>query len=682
MSSSSLQHAYALENQPSLGQDLTNAVISWMTLHGQVYVLSRFPDDQWEGAPIGSLANSVLSARTIDFSDVPECWRDFVRCSLYWSLRHPSKINKTPVFPTLMKKSRTLFKFVNYLESVGIATLDEATPENAKAFLLEVCRKAKHPETVISTIGALLEVNTHFQQGLLKYKLPFPPMRRGAMAVGKALWRDEHPEDVGDWKIGYAPLNDVDTSLTVRSCLFYIDTLSKSIISASNAVLDIQVRYPDRKFNRSQEAKCGRESKKFLSTMSWHEPECGYHAWPPETAKQLNSHVRLLSAACAVLIFLLLGCRRSEFLELKIDCLRGKPGEEVIRIVYRKGEDALEQGRPVDLAASPDIVKAVETQKLIRSLVNDDLVCSGERPIDHDFLFVQLTSNAAHSSDESEQAEDDSGRYRRAAEIRIAKNRALKASTDEDHQTISSMKRGAPLTDQAINGFLRDFGLLVTTGLDGRLAPHRLRKTAGRLTTLSMEGAALILNTIFGHLSYDTTLRYMLASPFIQDEVTEAYPELLVKNLELLYRSRAKLGGGGGRKLMSSIKEFELNAAAALLGHETGMSESEFIELALKLMEQGHMMLSVLGPGIYCLKPPLARGPCSDGLGDSGPNIGACQSKCQYNVQTEDRIPAVAKTITWLESKVNDADCSVVLRNFYSAHLAEHKEIFGVEQGE
>ncbi len=230
------------------------------------------------------------------------------------------------------------------------------------------------------------------------------------------------------------------------------------------------------------------------------------------------------------------------------------------------------------------------------------------------------------------------------------------------------------MTAMAVNGMLRDFKTFLDLDIDGPIAPHRFRETTGRLVTLSMEGAPLILQQILGHESWRTTLGYMFRSPFVQDELAEHYPELIIQNLKTLYAGRNDLVGGGAMQLNEALKQIAGIRASALTEFEIGMAEDEFVELGLQMVRDGYMVLSILGPGIYCLKPWSAPGLCSRPGDELMPNAGRCRPNCRHHLQLGSEAPKLVKTVTWLDRKLADEDLSGPLKRYYGGCRADLAE--------
>lgn len=657
-----------LESQPDLRADGAlplKAVVSWQRVAEEIKVLSIFESDVWIGPKAGALFATSESSRRIDFRSIPEEFRNAAKLSLYAAMRHPLRINKPPSFATLIKKWQALERYIKYLVSKGIATVGATTVQDTVLFLTEMTKTARHVETVVGQIATLREINVNSGQKRLSFSVPMPPYSKGSGVIARALWRKVHGKDFDD-QAGHQPFEDSDAEMIVRSALFYLDTLSAPILEAFTGCTQIAIEYPDRRFDRSQEGRCSRSQKKHIASVCFPAPDCSYYNWPPQNFRQTRTHLRMLSSACAIVILFGLGCRRTELLSLKTDCLVEKDGEWHIRIVYHKGEDDLEEGRPVILPAAQEIIQAVEIQRSIARLLAENIHGFEGHRVEHDFLFALIRDRFFYDPDQSSDLAD-SDDYRSS----------MAAAQDESEEPIG--REGGPMTLAALNGLLRDFKKNVTPDVDGAIAPHRFRKTVGRLVTLCMEGAPLILQLIYGHDHYRVTLKYMFASPFIQDEIVEQYPELVSRNLGEIYRSRDDLGGHGGELLMNAMKTFRAGRSPVQTAPEGELSEEEFVEIGLEMVEAGYMMLSVLARGMYCFKPVDAVGSCGKEMGSNLPNPGRCVSKCAHNIQLNDRRARTERTINWLAKKLDSPSLSPSLQKFYAAQLEDFRRTFGAQ---
>lgn len=661
-----------IESQPESRGNCDEAIISWCYQDGQPRVISRYKDPFWIGAKTGGLANTTEGGRRIDFRLLPEGLREKAKAILYAALRHPYTINKPISFATLLKRWAVVRRYLLQVSENWAGDVSLASAAIVRQFMVDFTAQSNHIETVVGLVATLQEIRRCNAMGYLAFGIELPKSRKNASSCARALWREVYKSDF-DPKGGHQPFDDLDATAIVRSALFYVQTLAEPICAATEACRAIEQRYPSRRTCRSEEGLCYRAQQRALAGIEWPSPDAGYLNWPPKSSRSLRSHLRMLSAACSIVVLFSTGCRRSELTDLREDCLSGEGDERTIEIRYHKGEDDLE-GRLVDIPACDEVVEAIEVQRKIRALLmaeEDEAKCVA---VAHDHLFVRVRDRR------DDDFEDDDPASTAAEDRRARPERSRKLSAlDAEHPGDDAVKEGGagtPATEMTINGFLRDFKKYVVPEIDGSLSPHRFRKTVARLVTLTMEGAPLILQEIFGQTTYTTTVKYMFSSPFIQDEIAESFPELVVRNLRALFQSKDDLGGGGAASIVAALDSFREERAASLAGHETGMAEEEFVELGLEMVRGGHMMLTVLAQGVYCLKPPDVVGPCADGVQDTSlPNIGRCTSGCNHHLQLASRRPTVARAIVWLQGKLA-MPLSGSMRRFYEHQMREYSQIF------
>jgi len=289
----------------------------------------------------------------------------------------------------------------------------------------------------------------------------------------------------------------------------------------------------------------------------------------------------------------------------------------MLQLLYFKGRDEL-NGKKIKLPVDQRVVNAVTVQTQIKAQIQrymfaDSGDSGGADYTDH--FFVQV------------------GRHRESSP---------RPHTLEDGR----------LTINGLSGQLRAFRDRVVPSVDGQISFTRFRKSVAKLVTLSMEGAPLILQVVFGHAHYRTTLGYMFASPMITEEIAQSYPEFMAKNLRTLYRESSTLMGGGAQAIRSAMRTQE--GTGMLTEPEIGMSEDEFVHLGLEMMQNGQMILSLLGPGMYCLKPLLARGPCNNDPTVLLPNIGRCTPTCTHHLLLGSQRAKIVRQIHWLQRRVSD----------------------------
>lgn len=606
---------------------LNDATVMWRFHLGERVPLSRFSDDIWEGPTEGVLAYAPQGSRQINFEKIPAEWRICAKRVLYASQRHPIRMASTPAFATLFKRHQALANFFTFLSEKGVSSAT-LSAQDVKGYLLHRTAEVAHLETMVSAVATLRGAAVHFAQGLLPLDLKYPfPMSKGAKTIAESLWREANGKDFQGG--GDPPFEDDDLTQIMRCAYLYVLELGPHICAALERCLSIAMRYPERRKDRSQEGLCFREQVAFLSSYPWPHQDTEIREWPPRNLRDVLVHARMCTAASAISVSFAIGARRSEINSIKDSCLtKDSNGNHLLEVTYFKGKSE-RNGVRVKLPVDDRVVSALQVQgnlkSQIRRLMTEGNVAGASFYTDQ--LFVQIGYRKKKISD---------------------------GSSHEDPYNLS----GGMLSSNALTSILNTFKQRVVPLVDGSISFTRFRKSVARLVTLSMEGAPLILQLLFGHTSYRVTLGYMFASPMILEEVTQAYPELLAKNLRILYQGREHLMGGAAPGIR----------AAVLTGSEVEMSEEEFVSLGLDMMESGQMILNVIGKGMYCLKPMTSRGPCNNDTEVLLPNPGRCGPLCGHHLILGTERPRMIREIRWLASKVDSLDTSSPMRNFYRRH--------------
>lgn len=608
--------------------ELEKAAVTWEVRNGAIVVLSRFEDDNWEGAAEGVLAAAPRSGRTIQFSRVPSEWRECAKRILYASQRHPIRISRTPAFATLLKKYQAITHLFVYLNKRGITPIN-VTKDDIKRYLLQRSKSVEHQETLISTLGTLRGAAIHYEQGLLSFDLRYPyPTTKGAKSIASYLWRESHGKEFDGE--GILPYDDDDLTLIMRGAYLYTEELGPHICAALETCIDIAMQFPDRRVNRTLERIILRKQVSFLNSYNWPQKVTHLSQWPPRNFSDLLEHARLCTAAAAISISFAIGARRSEVNSITDDCIcEDSKGQPLLILTQFKGKDE-KNGVQIKLPIDNRVISAVNLQKSIKKQIFRRVTETSpeEKPKLTDKLFVQL---GYRCSDDQHGNENPDGRF---------------------------YIKGGQISSGGLSSTLLTFKRSVVPLVDGSINFTRFRKSVARLVTLSMEGAPLILQLLFGHSSYKVTLGYMFASPMILEEVATTYPEFLSRNLKTLYQEQTNLMGGGANSLKAAI----------LTGTEVGMTEEEFVSLGLEMMESGQMILNIIGKGTYCLKPLMTRGPCNNDPAVLLPNIGRCDPLCNHHLILGRERPRLIREIRWLQSKIESPESSTPIKKYYQHH--------------
>lgn len=155
----------------------------------------------------------------------------------------------------------------------------------------------------------------------------------------------------------------------------------------------------------------------------------------------------------------------------------------------------------------------------------------------------------------------------------------------------------------------------------------------------------------------------------MQQELTAVWPEISTSNLRELYSRRSELVGPGVGNLMAVTHSNSTAGAQAEV--DLGVTEDEFVSLGVDMMEKGHMLLSRLGVGVWCLKPALERGRCSEGSQDIIPNGARCSVQCRFHIQDDRRTAANLRDLANLDAALAAPDIARPIRALYERYRGE-----------
>lgn len=187
-------------------------------------------------------------------------------------------------------------------------------------------------------------------------------------------------------------------------------------------------------------------------------------------------------------------------------------------------------------------------------------------------------------------------------------------------------------------------------GIEHHLTSHQWRKTIAAVGARVLTGPTLALKELFGHESLAMTARYILASPFIRDELRDLTLDEYRKRGRTLLESMAALGGDGlggkyGRQLETNFARFLEDTD--ITEDKIGKSLDAWVEDMLK---QGIYPVPVM-PGVMCLKPVGVASTCARTSKDTLADPSRCSGSCPYQVQEAHRKPLLKWTIESLVSK-------------------------------
>ena len=172
------------------------------------------------------------------------------------------------------------------------------------------------------------------------------------------------------------------------------------------------------------------------------------------------------------------------------------------------------------------------------------------------------------------------------------------------------------------------------------ISSHRWRKTVAAVAVRVLTGSTLHLKELFGHVGLGMTARYILASPFIREEIRDLTLDVYRKRGRSLLESLSALGGTG----VGGVRGQDLEARFfALLGSDVTevdlrLQLDDFVE---DMLQQGMFVVPVM-PGVMCTKPAAASGVCASSSGDRLADPARCSARCSYQVQESNRRDLVA----------------------------------------
>jgi integrase len=123
----------SLEGLDSLTRD--NVVISAVMDGDKVRVISRCGELVWEMWPFVTLPNARKSKKRLDWSRIPESYREACQNAVFRYWRVGTKGSTQPVVGTLLQLLNDLAVFCRFLESLGVASLADVRPIHIANFV-------------------------------------------------------------------------------------------------------------------------------------------------------------------------------------------------------------------------------------------------------------------------------------------------------------------------------------------------------------------------------------------------------------------------------------------------------------------------------------------------------------------------------------------------------------------
>lgn len=206
-------------------------------------------------------------------------------------------------------------------------------------------------------------------------------------------------------------------------------------------------------------------------------------------------------------------------------------------------------------------------------------------------------------------------------------------------------------------------------GLPFTVTVYNVRSTLISHTAQSLDGGLTQAQIAMEHSSKRTTASYGLSSPFVRTEIIENWQRRVrVRTLTLLEETSAMggpgLGGEQGRRL-------EVNMANALKAASGVITKEEVArEFWEEVRRRGIFLLPVM-PGVYCFKPPRARGECAKAADDALPDIGRCSPGCPFGVQSYYRRELVRFELSEIVPRLLDPGTSDFQRRYWTRQISD-----------
>lgn len=185
------------------------------------------------------------------------------------------------------------------------------------------------------------------------------------------------------------------------------------------------------------------------------------------------------------------------------------------------------------------------------------------------------------------------------------------------------------------------------SGIPVRLSSYNWRKSTIDLVARLITNGVTISAVIMDHSSKSETVGYALSSPRFKEDIQTAVMRVWAQRCGTLFESVGKPGALGG----IAGKRIEKLLSPYITSEELGLTEDEFVS---DMLARNIFPVQV-APGVFCVKPPLARGACSRASRDLMADTANCTAHCHHQVQLPERKQIVRGNIinltTLLENK-------------------------------
>lgn len=195
------------------------------------------------------------------------------------------------------------------------------------------------------------------------------------------------------------------------------------------------------------------------------------------------------------------------------------------------------------------------------------------------------------------------------------------------------------------------------TGVDS-VHPHRFRKTIAELLIARSEKNIDLIRLLFGHKTYNMTLRYIARNPYLIESVTEALEENYTEGfVEIVNAIRSGKGYSG--KPAERIAEFSRARPSLFKGKLMRISVQNYITHLLKAGEP--IVIQRTSIGSYCVSSkhysskhrPICLNQTLE-LDSYKPDTGNCQLECDSCVVLDDARTALTDNIVFYENLLKE----------------------------
>lgn len=206
-------------------------------------------------------------------------------------------------------------------------------------------------------------------------------------------------------------------------------------------------------------------------------------------------------------------------------------------------------------------------------------------------------------------------------------------------------------------------------GLPFTATVYSVRSTLISHTAQALDGGLTQAQIAMEHASKKTTASYGLSSPFVRTEIIENWQERVrVRTVTLLEETSAMggpgLGGEQGRRLEANMANALKSASGVITKEEVAR---EFWE---ETRRRGIFLLPVM-PGVFCFKPPQAKGECAKATNDTLPDVGRCSPGCPFGVQSSYRRELVRFELSEIVPRLLDPGTSDFQRKYWTRQISD-----------